>query len=648
MFLMPVWAAAGPVSKVLEMLSDLKAKGEKEKQTESVLCKKYQVWSAGQISATTAELANARTAVETKEAEESSAKANENIQQEKAATASSVAQNARADLESVKGTFIQQQTTLEKQIAQLEDELDFAQGAYKHLETSLQSISQSSLVQIADMVQAAPVVGAGALFNYIRGISPGTNKITLVDQNSVHSSILYEQSSSKVLDLVHELVTDLDQNLQKERSDLVSTQNNYELESNSLQNAIDNAVDKNGQHSKKAMLYLAQAEAASKAKTHFLSDVKQFQHSLTELTKEATQQTAMCTNNLATREDELKALTEAIVVLSTDVEPVYQARRGGNALLQLDHSSTRRDQITSNLRQKAHDITSVELLSVAEEASKRPFDSVIEMIKDMTKKLEEQQASEKYTNQKCVEDLTKSKKLKEEHEAQVDKTTVSLQEELQNFQDASDRVALLQRQIAASEEAIAQRNQLRSQSHDANVDTIEQSKQCVAGTQSALEVLQEFYGSAPAAALNQMSTVSSEKPELASEYKGMQAESQSILAILETIQSDCQKESQETQLQEAQEKEDYEAEVASFEAAIDVATKQSHRIDRQATDAQLHAQRQQKNLDGSEKTLYEIQQQLELRQQQCQVTGLSYEERKAAREKEIEALQEVLVQFDGF
>ena len=86
-FLMPVWVSAGPVSKVLDMLADLKTKGEAEKQKETVLCKKYQVWSAGQISATTAELAHAQDAVATKEAEEASAKSHESTQKDKAATA---------------------------------------------------------------------------------------------------------------------------------------------------------------------------------------------------------------------------------------------------------------------------------------------------------------------------------------------------------------------------------------------------------------------------------------------------------------------------------------------------------------------------------------------------------------------------------
>jgi len=194
----------------------------------------------------------------------------------------------------------------------------------------------------------------------------------------------------------------------------------------------------------------------------------------------------------------------------------------------------------------------------------------------------------------------------------------------------------------------------RGEEKEENAETVKASKEGLEAIKEAIAILKDFYkGAAKNTVLIQtgVSPIDEEGGvgaggQAQGAYKGNQAQGGGIIAMLEVIKADFERSIKQTEAAEA----DSHAAHVSFDreskgsiSGKGTALKQSEG-DLESTklrikDAMTELQDNQDLLDAAIKTLEEL-------NPICIDTGMSYEERVAAREKEIKALKTALCQLD--
>merc|ERR1719329_668155 len=158
-------------------------------------------------------------------------------------------------------------------------------------------------------------------------------------------------------------------------------------------------------------------------------------------------------------------------------------------------------------------------------------------------------------------------------------------------------------------------------------------------------MLKDFYKKAGGAALLQASPVDApDAPE--GDYKGKQGAAQSILGLLEVIQSDFERTLKDTEAAEKKGAADFEQEKQNVEASV-AGHKTKRSLDQQDSET-MHITIKRKtadmkaamdSVDGHLRTLDDL-------KPTCIDTGMSYKERVQKREDEMAALQKALCTLD--
>merc|ERR1719265_10513 len=199
-------------------------------------------------------------------------------------------------------------------------------------------------------------------------------------------------------------------------------------------------------------------------------------------------------------------------------------------------------------------------------------------------------------------------------------------------------IALLSASVADLNSQQAEATKMRGEEKATNTQTIADAKEAQTAVESAIQVLQEFYGASAAAMLQE----GGKKP-----YTGMSAASGGVLGMLDVLLSDFARLETSTSSEEAEA-------LAQFEKMMDETT-----YDAAFKDTEIKHKTAKK--DQSEETLRSLERERGLTQTEldkalkyydelkasCLDTKLSYAARKVSREEEIESLKEALKMLDA-
>merc|ERR1711948_114351 len=182
--------------------------------------------------------------------------------------------------------------------------------------------------------------------------------------------------------------------------------------------------------------------------------------------------------------------------------------------------------------------------------------------------------------------------------------------------------------------------------HAENTQTIEDAKEAQVAVAQALTVLREFYAKAgEATALLQQQPVA---PEIFdSPYKGMQSENGGVVGMLEVIESDFARLEADTKAAEASAQKEYDEFMT--DSKVDKESKETD-IEHKTTKKQDETQAlttKKEDLEGTQKELDAALAYFDKLKPSCVDAGVSYEDRVARREEEIESLQEALKILNG-
>jgi len=354
------------------------------------------------------------------------------------------------------------------------------------------------------------------------------------------------------------------------------------------------------------------------------------------------------------RAEELEAIEKAIEIVSSGAVsgnadkhlPSLIQTKSGNAFAQLRTTlSNDQARVVQYLQQRSKQLNSRVLAMLAVRASEDPFVKVKKMIKDLIVKLLEEANEEATHKGWCDTELATNEHTRKEKTEAVESLTAEIEELEASIAKGTEDITLLSQQVAELATAVKEATELREAEKEKNAETISDAQEAQTAVAQALTVLKEFYAKASKAtafAQQEPPPVFDDEP-----YQGMGAESGGIVGMLEVIESDFARLQAETKANEASAAKEYEqfmndSEIDKTKKTSDIEHKEAKKQD------EAHLLESKKvDLVGTQKELDAALHYFDKLKPSCVDSGVSYADRVARREAEIDSLKEALKVLNG-
>jgi chromosome segregation ATPase len=301
-----------------------------------------------------------------------------------------------------------------------------------------------------------------------------------------------------------------------------------------------------------------------------------------------------------------------------------------------------RRRLADALRGMGRKYNSYALMEMASAATADPFGKIRGLIEDMIAKLMNEAAQEQEHKAFCDEEMGKSRKTKDEKSLKMDNYRTRIDEADTTKAELEEAVAALQAEVSELDKNQEDATKIRAEEHATLTAAADDYKQSAEAVEKAMTVLSEYYGKA---FVQVKASTSKRAPEFGSKSGGDAAST--ILGILEVAASDFTKLLAETEATEAEAEEAYTkvtddnkvskaaklAEVKGKESEIKSLTVglSHHREDYKTTSKEYDA----------------VLTYMDKLKPECETKVMSYDEKKARRESEIEGLKEALEIIEG-
>jgi len=628
-----------PVQQVLDMLSEMKAKGEKMMDEEQKVFAEYKEWvddkqkelgfemktGEATIEKLTAfiEEAESKISMLAKAISEDDADIN-TLESEKAA-AIKVRDEEHADFLKLEQDHAESVDALEKAIQVL--------GAEDYSRAQASSLLQS-------MAKKKPALRAAlASFLQLQASEDGAPAVSA-----------YKFQSGGIMALLEKLLDKFKTQLDEVQTDESNKAHAFSLQDEHLSNSIKQlnsererkAADKASTEaaSAKAQGELAQAESD-------LADDKEF---LAHVTATFESKASQFDVNQGVRKQELEALAKAIEIIANPEVSGSYGEHINAALVQVSpHKATNflqtgsgrsgramaRQQAAEFLQRRAKELNSNTLAELAKAmgtAAENPFAKVITMIEDLLEKLKAQAAEEADHKAWCDEQLKENKLKREAQTLAVEKLTAEISMLTGNIADMGAAIELLIKEQAELTTAMADATEIRQKEKADNLDTIADAKAGSKAVANALAILQEFYSS-QASFLQRGKQV----PEMAA-YKGMSGGG--VIGMLEVIQTDFMRLEADTKAAESQAAQEYDSFMAESTSSKKKKHEEEIKTKLEKDQTEFDKSEKEKDLAAEDAELAAANKYYEELKPQCLEVHVSYEERVQKREEELAALNE--------
>merc|ERR1719389_1378911 len=206
----------------------------------------------------------------------------------------------------------------------------------------------------------------------------------------------------------------------------------------------------------------------------------------------------------------------------------------------------------------------------------------------------------------------------------------------------TEEITELQKAIAELDAAVKEATEMREAEKAKNTETIGDAKEASEAVDKALTILKEFYAKAGTA------TAFAQQPEIFdSPYKGNQAGAGGVVGMLEVIQSDFARLEAETKAAEESAQKEYDQFMTDSEVDKTQKTQDIEHKTKGKEDQTKSMTEKKSDLEGTQKELAAALDYYEKLKPSCVDSGISYEDRVARREEEIQSLKEALQILNG-
>jgi len=643
--------AVTPIEKVIQMLSDMKAKGKAEKEDEEVAMASFSTWCDNTISSKNTAITKSKSAIEqlTADIEKSTsdaamaAKAIEGLESDIAMyeadkkEATEVREQAHADFQATHNDYSESIDAIERALAVIKAG---PQG---------QALAQTSLLELSNLPKI-PDHAKQVIAAFLQQGKTPLNALMQDAQEMIAApeAAAFEGSSGGIV----QMISDLEAKFNDERDDLekkeADERHSFDMMAQELTDQVEGATAerKSQLSTKNACLSDKAKSEGEKADTEaVLASDEKF---LADTSATCTQKKADFEKRQELRAGELDALDKAIEIMSSDAVagsgakhlPTLMQKTTSLAQLRSSTYSSSQKAVASFLAAKAQESNSRILSLISARVAEDPFKKVSKMIKDMIIKLTEEATEEAEHKGFCDTELTTNKQTRDAKTDQSEALKAQIEKLTADITQYASEIADLAAAVSDLDKAVAEATEIRTAEKAKNAATISDAQAGQAAVSKAVTVLKEFYDKA-ATATALVQAHQSPMPETFDEaYTGQS--SGGVLSMLEVCESDFARLEGDTSAAEDESAGEYEKFMSdSAEDKAVKTTNQKHKSNMKVK-AESDLETAKQDLTSVTAELDAAMEYYEKLKPSCVDAGESYEERVARREEEIQSLKEAL------
>jgi len=651
-------AAVTPVQKVIQMMEEMKAKGTAEMEAEQKTWEAYAEWCKDTTVEKEYSIKTATADIERLIATIQKHKADAATLADKINSLDQEIAGWNADLAKATELRTSEHADFEAMQQDYSESVDALGRAISVLKAKAHDVPQAKLLlQKVSKLAHVPAHAKSAIAAFLQKSARQSPSGYVQPEADA-----YEFQSGGVVEMLEKLLDKFRDELNTLEMDEKQAQHNYDMQALQLKDSIKFAEK---EREEKQAEKSAHDEAAAQAK----GDLAQTQAAKAADEKYLADLTAQCDLKKASfeqrqelRKGELEALTQAIEIISGE-SVSGAADTYLPALVQNKHSLAmfrarsekqveKMTRVAELLRTRGHDLGSHALSLLALRVSQDPFEKVINMIKDLITRLQEEAAEEASHKAWCDEELKTNKLTREEKTQEVDTLTATAETLSAEIAKLGEEISALAAAVAELDRALAEATEIRTKEKAKNEETIADAKEAQEAVKMATKIIKEFYAKAATATALTQSKVRQSPGEDApaswdEPYKGMGGSSKGVVGMLEVILSDFARlEADTTADEDAAAREfaefsedtiaDKEAKVAESKGKVKTKT----RKERELSVTQDDLKSAQAELDAALAYYDEL-------KPACLEAGVSYAERAERRQQEIESLNEAYKILSG-
>lgn len=640
-----------PVQKVIDLLNGMLAQGKDEKHKEEVQYSAYKQFCDDTSTEKKKAIEKAELAIELLEADIEHASASALDFENQVTSHQSDVSGWEEDQKGATDVRNTEQADYEALHKDYSESIDALERAIQTLKAQDYNRPQAeSLAQVSALRQLA-LIPADAKRSLELFLAQG-----IQSQNpEAHG---YEFQSGDIIEILEELLVKFKDSRTSIEQQEANAKHAYNMLYQDLAGQIETANnDINSKSAAKASMLQTKAQ-----KSGTLADTEatkqEDENYLTDMTATCERKAADYSNRQHLRSDEIASIEKAIEILSGDAVTgaadkhlpslVTLNRSSLAALRALAMSASAELRVHEFLVRQAHRLNSRVLAELAERVGDDdPFGKVKQMINDLIVRLTEEAGEEASHKQWCDSELASNKQTRDEKTETVNQLHAEIDMLEASIAKLSSEISDLNAQVAQLDAAMAEATSFRSNESATNAETTKDAQDAQTAVAEAIQVLSDFYSGA-AGSTSLMQKQQPVAPEIfESPYKGMQVEHGNIQALLEVIQSDFARLEADTIAAEEAALQEYNKFMSDSKADK---TAKDNDIDhktntKQADESSLNTAKT--DLDGTQKELDAALEYYDELKPACVDASVSYDDRVARREEEIQSLQEALKILGG-
>merc|ERR1719389_987087 len=304
--------------------------------------------------------------------------------------------------------------------------------------------------------------------------------------------------------------------------------------------------------------------------------------------------------------------------------------------------AARRNALVQKLQTLGHKFNSYAMMEMAGAAAQDPLEKIRGLVSDMIAKLVEEANAEATQKDFCDEEKAKSQKEKDAKSMKADDLSSRIDTATASKAKLGENIKELQSELAELDKATAEATKIRAEEAATFAVANKDYKDGAAAVEEAIRVLKDYYASQSSFVQKKTS-----KAPIFSLGQTSGAAADTIISILETSAEDFSRMS--TQLETDEQEAIAAYEKTMEESKVSAAAKKDEikaaETEIKVLDVGLEGDTE--DLRMTHKELQAVLDYVEKLKPQCDVKVLTYEEKKAKREAEIEGLKEALQILDS-
>jgi len=655
------------VQKVIELLGECKAKVLKDLDAETAGMQEYTAFCDNEVKDKAYAIETAGHAIEDAQATIADSKATISTCEDEVSTLGTHIAAKEKELGTVQknraeehGDFVSAEKELVTSIDQLgraatllKKGASFAQGGH------MDKKSMKAIQAIGTMIESQWVAAGNrkTLKSFLQATAQAKENEDddlSLDQPQA-KQVAYESSSGNIVQTVEEMQGKAEDTLSEARKKEMEANHAFQMLEGGLKDEISHSQAKLASNTKLAAEATQNQQEATGALTETSKTKAADEAYVTTLKQECQAKAVEFEETMKSGKAEIGAIGKASTILSEGVTALVEiksstrrsssrAKFNPDADDESDDQAAAREKVVGIFKGLSSSRHSFVFAQLAEMAASDPFVKIRGLINDMIEKLLKEAQEEATHEAFCQEEMGKSKKSQENKQMKLDKFSTRVDEGSSKVQTLTEDVKTLEAEVAEIDKAQAEATKIRTSENAAYASSSKDYRDSANAVAKAIEVLQSFYSGAALVQIKSSTTLQSKAKAHA---KGNGDAANVIISVLEVAQEDFTALLAEAEAVESESQTTFDK--MTTENKISKATKSAEAKGKgseiKSVTSSLEMAKEDQASTGKE--LDAVNAYIDKLRPECESKAMSYEEKKAAREAEIEGLKDALSILSG-